>query len=126
MVQFQLMSILNLVRTYPGCINLFITYFTWADNMLLPGFTRGQITCYCPRQMLLPRRQVTRRKLCFDYTCKFDVISIKYVIKYFIHGNMFWVMGFVVRVRVTHFIPSLLCMATGNNFRLMRGLIKNG
>ena len=40
----------------------------------------GQITCYCPRKMLLPRRQITRRKLCFYYTCKFGVISIKYVI----------------------------------------------
>jgi hypothetical protein len=61
------------------CINLFITYFAKTDNMLLP-FTRGQITCYCPRNMLLPQRQITRRKLCFFYTCKFDVISIKYVI----------------------------------------------
>jgi len=61
------------------CINLFITYFASADNMLLP-FTRGQITCYCPRKMLLPQRQITRRKLCFYYTCKFRVISIKYVI----------------------------------------------
>ena len=32
--------------------------------------------------MLLPRRQITRRKLCFYYTCKFRVISIKYVIIY--------------------------------------------
>jgi len=47
--------------------------------MLLP-FTRGQITCCCPRKMLLPRRQITRSKLCFYYTCKFGVISIKYVI----------------------------------------------
>ena len=47
--------------------------------MLLP-FTRGQITRYCPRKMLLPRRQLTRRKLCFYYTYKFDVISIKYVL----------------------------------------------
>jgi hypothetical protein len=31
------------------CINLFITYFARADNMLLP-FTRRQITCYCPSQ----------------------------------------------------------------------------
>jgi hypothetical protein len=61
------------------CINLFITYFARADNILLP-FTRGQITCYCPRKMLLLRRQITRRKLCFYYTCKFGVISIKYVI----------------------------------------------
>jgi hypothetical protein len=61
------------------CINLFITYFVRADNMLLP-FTRGQKTCYCPRKMLLPRRQITRRKWCFYYTCKFSVISIKYVI----------------------------------------------
>ena len=60
-------------------INLFITYFVRADNMLLP-FTRGQITCYCPRKMLMPRRQITRHKLCFYYTCKFGVISIKYVI----------------------------------------------
>ena len=62
------------------CINLFITYFARADNMSLP-FTRGQITCYCPRKMLLPWGQITRRKLCFYYTCKFGVISIKYVIK---------------------------------------------
>ena len=61
------------------CINLFITYFARADNMILP-FTRGQITCYCPRKMLLPRRQIIRQKLCFYYTCKFGVISIKYVI----------------------------------------------
>ena len=40
----------------------------------------GQITCYCPRKMLLPRRQITCRKLCFYYTCKFGIISIKYVI----------------------------------------------
>jgi hypothetical protein len=40
----------------------------------------GQITCYCPRKMLLPRRKITRRKLCLYYTCKFGVISIKYVI----------------------------------------------
>jgi hypothetical protein len=40
----------------------------------------GQITCYCPRKMLLPRRQITRRKLCFYYKCKFGVISINYVI----------------------------------------------
>jgi hypothetical protein len=65
------------------CINLFITYFARADNTLLL-FTRGQITCYCPRKMLLPRRQITRRKLCFYYTCKFGVISIKYVINTFI------------------------------------------
>jgi hypothetical protein len=38
------------------------------------------ITCYCPRKMLLLRRQIIRRKLCFYYTCKFGVISIKYVI----------------------------------------------
>jgi hypothetical protein len=45
--------------------------------------TRGQMTCYCPRKMLLPRRQITRHKLCFYYTCKFVVISIKYVITHF-------------------------------------------
>ena len=56
-----------------------VTYFARADNMLLP-FTRGQITCHCPHKMLLPRSQITRRKLCFYYTCKFGVISIKYVI----------------------------------------------
>jgi hypothetical protein len=39
-------------------------------------FTRGQTTCYCPRKMLLSRRQTTHRKLCFYYTCKFGVISI--------------------------------------------------
>jgi len=38
------------------------------------------MTCYCPRKMFLPRRQITRCKLCFDYKCKFGVISIKYVI----------------------------------------------
>jgi hypothetical protein len=31
--------------------------------------------------MLLPRRQITRRKLCLYYTWKFGVISIKYVIR---------------------------------------------
>ena len=51
------------------CINLFITYFARADNMLLP------------------RRQITRHNLCFYYTCKFGVISIKYVIIKFI-GNL--------------------------------------
>ena len=40
----------------------------------------GQITCYCPRKILLPRRQITRRILCFYHTCKFGVISVKYVI----------------------------------------------
>ena len=30
--------------------------------------------------MLLPWGQITRRKLCFYYTYKFGVISIKYVI----------------------------------------------
>jgi hypothetical protein len=44
------------------CINLFITYFAREDNMLLP------------------RRQITHCKLCFYYTCKFGIISIKYVI----------------------------------------------
>jgi hypothetical protein len=38
----------------PG-FNLFIAYFARAVNMLLP-FKRGQITCYCPRKVLLPRR----------------------------------------------------------------------
>ena len=27
--------------------------------------TRGQITCYCPRKMLLPRRQITRANYAF-------------------------------------------------------------
>ena len=77
------------------CINLFITYFARADNMLLP-FTRGQITCHCPRKMFLPRRQITRSKLCFYYTCKFGVNSIKYVITplierpdIYVHINMY-------------------------------------
>ena len=48
-----------------------------------------QITCHCPRKMVLPRRQITRRKLCFYYTCKFGVISIKYVIILFIVGFIF-------------------------------------
>ena len=67
-----------------SCINLFITYFAKADNMLLP-FTRGKITCYFHRKMLLPWRQITRHKLCFYYTCTFGVISIKYV--NFVHHN---------------------------------------
>ena len=46
----------------------------------------GQITCYCPRKMLSHRRQITRRILCFNYTCKFGVISIKYVIIFFIQS----------------------------------------
>jgi hypothetical protein len=40
---------------------------------ILPGHKRAN-------NMLLPRRQITRHKLCFYYTCKFGVISIKYVI----------------------------------------------
>ena len=46
------------------CINLLITYFARADNMLLPW------------------GQITRHKLCFYYTCKFSVISIEYVITF--------------------------------------------
>ena len=68
------------IRKRP-CINIIITYFARADNMLLP-FARMQITCYCPRKMLLPWGKITRRKLCFYYTCKSGVISIKYVIIY--------------------------------------------
>ena len=49
----------------------------------------GQITCYCPRKMLFPRRQITRRKWCFYYTCKFGVISIKYVINNIILKKMY-------------------------------------
>ena len=44
------------------CMKYVIALFKRADNMLLPW------------------GQITRRKLCFYYTCKFDVISIKYVI----------------------------------------------
>ena len=47
-----------------------------SDNMLSP-LVKGN---NCPRKMLLLRSQITRRKLCFYYTCKFGVISIKYVI----------------------------------------------
>jgi hypothetical protein len=61
------------------CNNLFIAYFARADNMVLP-FTRGQRACYCPRKMILSKRQITLRKTCFYYTCKFGVISIKYLI----------------------------------------------
>ena len=50
---------------------------------------RGQITCNCPRKMLLPRSQITCRKLCFYYTCKFGIISIKYVIMNVI-GNCYY------------------------------------
>ena len=49
----------------------------------------GQITCYCPRKMLLHRSQITCRKLCFYYTCKFGIISIKYVIMNVI-GNCYY------------------------------------
>ena len=38
--------------------------------------------------MLLPRRQITRRNLCFYYTYKFGVISIKYVIRCSKHWNI--------------------------------------
>jgi hypothetical protein len=72
-----------LISALSPCINLFIAYFVRADKMLLP-FTRGQITCYCPRKMLLPRWKITRRKLCFYYTCKLSVISIQYVINVYI------------------------------------------
>ena len=50
------------------CINLFITYFARADNMLFPS------------KNVIARRQITRHKLCFYYKCKFGVISINYVI----------------------------------------------
>jgi hypothetical protein len=80
------------------CINLFITYFARADNMLFPftrgqitcDCTRGQITCDCPRKMLLPRRQITRHKLCFYCTCKFGVISIKCDNRYFLFCTWIW------------------------------------
>ena len=39
--------------------------------------------------MLLPMRQITRGKLCFYYTCKFGVISIKYVIMY-CFNDIYW------------------------------------
>jgi cation transport ATPase len=39
--------------------------------------------------MLLLWGQITRRKLCFYYPCKFGVISIKYVIKYDIYSEHF-------------------------------------
>jgi len=82
------------------CINLFITYFARAYNMLLP-FTRGQITLYCPRKMLLPRRQITRHKLCFYYTCKFGVISIKYVIIMILLRDVFRIgLGISARIPV--------------------------
>ena len=42
--------------------------------------TRGQKTCYWLGKIVLPRRQITRRKLWFYYICKFGVVSIKYVI----------------------------------------------
>jgi hypothetical protein len=58
----------------------------------------GQITCYCPRKIILPRRQITRRKLCFYYTYKFGVISIKYVI---VHGFMLQIIYTTV-LRVKH------------------------
>jgi hypothetical protein len=38
--------------------------------------------------MLLPWGQITRRNLCFNYTCKFGVISIKYVITSIIYRLM--------------------------------------
>jgi hypothetical protein len=51
------------------CINLFITYFAIADNMSLP------------------RRQITRCKLCFYYTWKFGVYFNKICDKYrILHG----------------------------------------
>jgi len=71
--------------------------------MLLP-FTRGQITYHCPRKMLLPRRQITRRKLCFYYTCKFGFISIKYVIN---------------KIYLCHNIAEILLMLTLNTNQLI-------
>ena len=72
---------------------LFILPLLSARDIDIGPFTRGQITCYCPRKMLLPREQVTRRKLCFYYTCKFGVISIKYVIIYFVWW-LFYLFGY--------------------------------
>ena len=63
---------------------------TWEQIVILGSSktTRGQISCYCPRKMLLPRKQITRRILCFYYTCKFGVISIRYVIRCSKHSNI--------------------------------------
>ena len=66
-----------------------MTRAIWKNAMYLSHILPGQITCYCPRKMLLPRRLITRRKLCFYYTCKFGVISIKYVIKNIIRISSF-------------------------------------
>ena len=55
------------------CINLFITYLARADSMLLPSYN------------VIAPWKITRRKLCFYYTFKFGVISIKYVIKIYTH-----------------------------------------
>ena len=91
------------------CINLFITYFARADNMVLP-FTRGHITWYCSRKMLLPRRQTTRSKLCFYNTWKFGVISIKYVIMYNI---MLFVLWFIIFHKWYNISPEIQWIVKG-------------
>ena len=91
------------------CINLFITYFVRADNMVLP-FTRGHITWYCSRKMLLPRRQITRRKLCFYNTWKFGVIPIQYVIMYNI---MLFVLSFIIFHKWYNISPEIQWIVKG-------------
>ena len=64
--------------------------------------------------MLLPRRQITRRKLCFYYTCKFGVISIKYVIKHdTTSGDLLILFPVSRRVKITFTFPGnvrILCL----------------
>ena len=90
------------------CINLFITYFSRADNMLLP-FTKWQIPCYCPLKMLLPRRQITRRKLRFYYICKFGVISIKYVIIMPYYTPAWY--GIIITWAIWYWLTLTICIA---------------
>ena len=98
--------------------------------MLLP-FTIGQITCYCPRKMLLSRRQITRRKLCFYYTWKFGVISIKYVIKYlycFYKNASIYTFDMMVgwlyrRLYEIKYINGKICQAKATNLYCMTDII---
>ena len=98
----------------------------WVDlHVIIPVHgiwsIKTTITCYCSRKMLLPRRQKTRRKLCFYYT--FGVISIKYVIRCSKHWSIIWrswrfeskVVSFSVHCLMTWYVYNSSHNCVGNN-----------
>ena len=78
----------------------------------------GQITCYCLHKMLLPRRQITRRKLCFYYTYKFGIISIKYVIIVIFPVFSLMIVIFPIFSLIIVTFPVILCIKLTEKFVL--------